>query len=122
MSHALGGVARRGLRNTGSGPPLAVSRRGRYAPSFHRQEAAVFIEEYLKELRRDGFSPAAFARYAHRVALLARENLDANPGGVRAVWSVALGFFAVAFIASSAVALWVERGLAYELLLWTSVW
>jgi len=87
-----------------------------------RNGGAVFIEEYLQELRRDGFSPAAIARYVHRVALLARENLDANPGGVRAVWSVALGFFAVAFIASAAVALWVERGLAYELLLWSSVW
>lgn len=82
----------------------------------------MFIEEYLQELRRDGFTPAAFARYLLRIARLARENLDANPGGVRAVWSVALGFFAVAFVASAAMALRVERGLAYELLLWTSVW
>lgn len=82
----------------------------------------MFIEEYLQELRRDGFTPAAFARYLRRVAQLARENLDANPGGVRAVWSVALGFFAVAFVASAAVALRVDRSLAYELLLWTSVW
>jgi len=82
----------------------------------------LFIEEYLQELRRDGFTLPAFARYARRVAGLARENLDANPGGVRAVWSVALGFFAVAFMASAAVALGLDRWLAYELLLWTSVW
>ncbi|HUK62773.1 MAG TPA: CDP-alcohol phosphatidyltransferase family protein [Dongiaceae bacterium] len=82
----------------------------------------MFIEEYLQELRRDGFTPAAFARYLHRVARNTRESLDVNPGGVRAVWSVALGFFAVAFVASAAVALRVDRGLALELLLWTSVW
>ena len=82
----------------------------------------MFIEEYLQELRRDRFTPAAFARYFRRVARLARENLDANPGGARAVWSVALGFFAVAFLASAAVALSVDRWLAYETLLWTSVW
>ena len=82
----------------------------------------MFIEEYLQELRRDGFSPAAAARYIRRVARLTRENLDANPGGVRAVWSVALAFFAAAFVASAVVALRIERGLAYEVLLWTSVW
>ena len=82
----------------------------------------MFIEEYLQELRRDGFTPAAIARYFRRIAILARENLDANPGGVRAVWNVALAFFAVAFVASAAVALKVERALAYELLLWTAVW
>ena len=82
----------------------------------------MFIEDYLQDLRRDGFTPAAIARYLGRVARLTRENLEANPGGVRAVWSVALAFFAVAFLASSAVALRMDRGLAYELLLWTSVW
>ena len=82
----------------------------------------MFIEEHLQELRRDGFAPAAFARYVRRVAATLRENLDANPGGVRAVWSVALAFFAAAFLASAAIALSVERSLAYELLLWTSVW
>lgn len=82
----------------------------------------MFIEEYLQELRRDGFTPTAFGRYFRRVAVLLRENLDANPGGVRAVWNVALAFFAAAFVASAAVALWVERTLAYELLLWTAVW
>jgi cardiolipin synthase len=82
----------------------------------------VFIEEFLQELRRDGFSPPALARYLTRLARLTRENLDANPGGVRAIWSVALAFFACAFVVSAAVALRIERGLAYELLLWTSVW
>ena len=82
----------------------------------------MFIEEYLQELRRDGFTPGAFARYFRRIARLTRENLDANPGGVRAVWSVALAFFAGAFVASAAVALRIDRWLAYELLLWTSVW
>ena len=82
----------------------------------------MFIEEYLQELRRDGFTPAALARYLLRVARLTRENLDANPGGVRAIWSVALAFFAAAFVGSAAVVLWVDRSLGYELLLWTSVW
>jgi cardiolipin synthase len=82
----------------------------------------LFIEEYLQQLRRDRFAPAAIARYLRQVARLTRENLDANPGGVRAVWSMALAFFAAAFVASAAVALRIDRGLAYELLLWTSVW
>src|SRR5206468_13097081 len=98
-----------------------IASRGRYPPGSH-PGGAVFIEEYLQELRRDRFTPAAFARYFRRVAQLARENLDANPGGARAVWSVALGFFAVAFMASAAVALSVDRWLASGTFLWPLVW
>ena len=82
----------------------------------------MFFEQYLDELRREGFTPAAFARYVRRVARVVRENLDANPAGVRAIWSVALAFFAVAFAGSAVVALRVDHALAFELLLWTSLW
>jgi cardiolipin synthase (CMP-forming) len=82
----------------------------------------VFIEEYLQDLRHDGFSLPAFGRYAIRVVRRVREGLIANPGAVRAIWSTALAFFAVAFIGAAAVAVLVDHALAYRLLLWTSVW
>jgi cardiolipin synthase len=82
----------------------------------------VFIEEYLQELRRDGFGPAALLRYVRRVAARVRERLDANPGAVRAVWSSALAFFAAAFVGSAVLALRVDRALAYEVFIATSIW
>src|SRR5262245_14975515 len=59
-----------------------------------RAEAAVFVEEYLRDLRRDRFAPAALVLYARRCGARVREEIYANPGAVRSVWNVALGFFA----------------------------
>jgi cardiolipin synthase len=81
----------------------------------------VFIEPYLQDLRRDRFAPASVLLYLRRVAGRVREEIDANPGAVRSVWSVALGFFALAFVASAALALRGERPLAAELLVGTSI-
>src|SRR5438876_353898 len=50
----------------------------------------VFIEEYLQELRQRGFTPRAFVGYGRSVARRIRENLEANPGAVRATWNMAL--------------------------------
>jgi len=82
----------------------------------------VFIEEYLQDLRRDRFAPAALVLYARRVAARAREQLYANPATVRSVWSTALGIFAAAFVAAVAMALLYDRSLAGDFLLYTALW
>lgn len=82
----------------------------------------MFIEEYLQELRRERFAPAALALYARRVAARVREQLYANPGAVRSLWSVALGFFAAAFLAAVGMALTYDRHLAADFLLHTALW
>lgn len=81
----------------------------------------MFIEEYLQDLRRDRFSPSAIALYARRAAGRAREALVANPGGVRSLWSVALGFFMACFVASAALAIRGDRHLAYGFFLCTTL-
>jgi len=81
----------------------------------------VFVEEHLQELRRDRFSPKGLLRYGKSLARLVRLELEANPGAVRSVWSLALGFFAVAFVVSAALAVGYERALAYEFFLDTSI-
>jgi len=82
----------------------------------------VFIEEYLKDLRRDRFAPAALVLYVRRVAARVREHLYANPGSVRSVWSVALAIFAAAFVVAVGMALLYERHLAADFLLYTVLW
>ncbi|HYM81843.1 MAG TPA: CDP-alcohol phosphatidyltransferase family protein [Candidatus Limnocylindria bacterium] len=82
----------------------------------------MFVEEFLQDLRRDRFAPPAWVTYARRVAGRARENLYANPGAVRSVWSVGLIFFAGAFAAAVAMALIVNRHLAYDFFLHTALW
>ena len=82
----------------------------------------MFVEEYLQDLRRDRFAPAAMVTYARRVARRAREQFYANPGAVRSVWIVALTFFAGAFVAAVAMALVFDRHLAYDFFLQTALW
>lgn len=81
----------------------------------------MFVEEYLQDLRRDRFAPPAMLLYARRVARHVRENLYANPGAVRSIWTVGLGFFAAAFVAAGVMAFTVERRLAYDFFLQTSL-
>lgn len=81
----------------------------------------MFIEEYLQDLRRDRFAPKALLRYARRVAGRVRADMVANPGAVRSAWSLALFFFAAAFLAAVGLALGGERHLAYDFLLATSL-
>src|SRR5262249_51372065 len=50
-----------------------------------------------------------------------RDNIVANPGAVRSVWTVALGCFVLAFVAASLLALTDYRGLAYDLFAGTSL-
>jgi len=81
----------------------------------------VFIEEYLQDLRRDRFSFPAQALYVRRVAGRVRENMVANPGAVRSVWSVALLYFTLAFAAAVALALADDRSLAKDFFLATAL-
>lgn len=82
----------------------------------------MFVEEYLEELRRDRFSPFAMLRYARRSARRARDHIVASPGAVRSIWSVALLFFAAAFVAAIPMALAYDRALAYDFFLHTAMW
>ena len=81
----------------------------------------MFIEEYLQELRRDRYSLPAILAYARRAAGRAREVLVANPGAVRSLWSLALLYFATAFVAAAIMALGYSRPLAYAFFLWTAL-
>ncbi len=81
----------------------------------------MFIEEHLKELRAERFSPPALARYARRVGARIRESVVANPGAVRSIWSVALAYFALAFLAAVWLALHDDRELAKDFFLATSL-
>lgn len=81
----------------------------------------MFIEEYLSDLRRDRFAPAALLLYARRVLARARAQIYANPAVVRSVWSVALGFFAAAFAAAVGMAFLYDRHLAADFLLHTAL-
>ena len=81
----------------------------------------MFIEEYLQDLRRDRFSPAAIRHYGRRVAAHMRAQIDAAPGTVRSIWSVALGFFAAAFLFAVTLALSGDRRLAERFLLDTAL-
>ena len=82
----------------------------------------MFIEEYLVELRRDRFAPAALLRYARQVAARVRADWLANPNAVRSVWAVAVAFFATAFLACVGMALAWDRELAERFFLGTALW
>jgi len=81
----------------------------------------MFVEEYLQDLRRDRFAPPALLLYVRRLAQRVRGDMVANPGAVRSVWSLALLFFAAAFLAAVALALTHDRHLAYDFFLATSL-
>jgi len=81
----------------------------------------MFVEDYLKELRREGFSPAASLRYLRRVAARFRDDLLANPAGVRSIWTTALVYFSADFVIAVGLALSHDRALAYDFFLWSAV-
>ena len=82
----------------------------------------MFIEEYLVELRRERFAPAALLRYVRCMAARTRADWLANPNAVRSVWAVAVVYFAVAFLACVAMALAWDRELAERFFLGTALW
>lgn len=82
----------------------------------------MFIEEYLQDLRAARFAPRAIVQYVRRAFGRVREDWVANPGAVRSVWSVALGFFVAAFLGAAAIAIGHDRQLAYDFFVHTSLW
>jgi phosphatidylglycerophosphate synthase len=81
----------------------------------------MFIEEYLQDLRRERFRPAAIRLYVRRVAAHVRGQLDAAPGTVRSIWSMALALFAAAFVFATVLALAGDQRLAETFLLETAL-
>lgn len=82
----------------------------------------MFIEEHLRELRRQRFNPGAILVYLRQVGARARADWLANPFAVRSIWTVALAFFALAFLGSIAMSLAWDRALAYRFFLHTALW
>lgn len=81
----------------------------------------MFIEEYLEQLRRERFTPAAMVRYLRKVAARARDAVIANPGAVRSVWLVALLYFGLAFAASALLAFYHDRQFARDVFVGTTL-
>ena len=81
----------------------------------------MFIDEYLEQLRRERFTPAAIGRYVQKVATRSREAAIANPGAVRSVWLVALLYFGLAFAGSALLALEVDRRFALDVFVGTTL-
>lgn len=82
----------------------------------------MFIEQHLQELRQQRFAPRAILRYVRHVAAQARADWLANPFAVRSIWTVALAFFALAFLGSIAMSLAWDRALAYRFFVSTAFW
>lgn len=82
----------------------------------------MFIEEHLRELRSQRFAPRAILAYLRMVAAQVRADWLANPLALRSIWSVALAFFAAAFLGSVAMSLAWDRALAYRFFLHTALW
>ena len=77
----------------------------------------MFIEEHLRVLREQRFAPRAILAYLRHVAAQSRADWLANPFAVRSIWTVALAFFALAFLGSVAMSLAWDRALAYRFFL-----
>jgi len=82
----------------------------------------MFFEDELQELRRSGWTPAAFGLYLHRAGARVRGHLDANPGAVRSMWLTAIGFFAGTFLCAALMSSVYDRDLAVEFFSQTSWW
>lgn len=82
----------------------------------------MFIEEHLRVLRQQRFAPRAILGYLRHVAAQSRADWLANPFAVRSIWTVALAFFALAFLGSTAMSLAWDRALAYRFFLHTALW
>jgi len=81
----------------------------------------VFLEEHLRDLRRERFAPRAVASYARHVGAHVRRELLANPSAARAIWTTAVAYFVAAFLAAGGMALSGEREMATRFLLGTTL-
>lgn len=82
----------------------------------------MFVEEYLQDLRRERYRPAAVARYVARAWQRGREEAARNPGAARSVVVLGLTLFGLAFVGAVAIALGAGLGEARRILVWTGLW
>jgi cardiolipin synthase len=81
----------------------------------------MFVEEDLQPLRAAGYSPLALLDYARRLARRVRAGMVANPAAVRSLWTLALLYYALAFVAAAAISLGVDRQLGFDFFVWTAL-
>ncbi len=82
----------------------------------------MFIEEYLQDLRRERYRPAAVGRYVARAWQRGRVDVARSPEAARSIVVLGLALFGLAFIGSVAVALGAGLVEARRILLWTGLW
>ena len=82
----------------------------------------MFVEEYLKELREERYTPAAWGRYLTRCWQLGRGEAAGNPSAVRSILVLGLVLFALAFAGSVALAVATDLTVARQTLVWTGLW
>lgn len=82
----------------------------------------MFIEEHLTELRAQRYAPRAWVAYVRAVAADVRAELFANPGAVRSIWTVALAYFALAFLLAFVMSAVWDRDLAVRFFRSTALW
>ncbi len=81
----------------------------------------MFVERHLIDLRRDRYTPGAWARYARGAMAHARERGIANPAAVRSILFVGLVLFLGALASAGALAILVDADLARRAFGWTVV-
>jgi cardiolipin synthase len=79
----------------------------------------MFVEEYLADLRRDRFSPAAIGTWIRRSLTLARDTAFRRPEAMRSIGLTGVVGFLVLLAFAIATALLVSRSLAIELFVQT---
>lgn len=82
----------------------------------------MFVEAYIRDLRRDGYRLRAGVRYVARCLGYARRAMSANPDAARSVGVNAVGFFAFFFLEAILIALYVDGELARHLVVWQLGW
>ena len=82
----------------------------------------MFVEEHLRELRAQRYAPRAWLEYVRAVGAHVRGEVFANLGAVRSIWTVALAYFAAAFVAAAVMSMRWDRDLAYHFFGGTALW
>ncbi len=79
----------------------------------------MFVEEYLREVREDGFRLAAWARYFSRSWRKVKGDAAANPDAVRSILLLGLLLFGLFFLLAVGVAIATDLATARRALVWT---
>ena len=82
----------------------------------------MFVEEYLRDLRRRRYSPGAFAEYSARCAIRSAEAAWGRPRVLRSVALAGLGHLVGLFAIAVAVSFLVDRRLAVDYFIVSAWW